>query len=83
MQLQIDGFITFLGGGAQVAVSDGPDPINDGWYNYNIGAISDYQKLSVWSDGYYMTDNTGSSNKVWAMERAAMLDWKLSTNIRF
>ncbi len=65
--------ITFLGGGAQVAVSDGPDPINDGWYNYNIGAINDYQKLSVWSDGYYMTDNTGSSNKVWAMERAEML----------
>ena len=65
--------ISFLGGGAQVAVSDGPDPINDGWYNYNISAISDYQKLSVWSDGYYMTDNTGSSNKVWAMERAEML----------
>ena len=65
--------ISFLGGGAQVAVSDGPDPINDGWYNYNIGAINDYQKLSVWSDGYYMTDNTGSSNKVWAMERAEML----------
>lgn len=65
--------ISFLGGGAQVAVSDGPDPINDGWYNYNISAISDYQKLSVWSDGYYMTDNTGGSNKVWAMERAEML----------
>ena len=65
--------LTFLGGGAQVAVSDGPDPINDGWYNYNIGAINDYQKLSVWSDGYYLTDNTGSANKVWALERAAML----------
>jgi len=65
--------ITFLGSGAQVAVSDGPDPINDGWYNYNINAINDYQKLSVWSDGYYMTDNTGSSNKVWAMERDEML----------
>ena len=65
--------ISFLGGGAQVAVSDGPDPINNGWYNYNISAINDYQKLSVWSDGYYMTDNTGSSNKVWAMERAEML----------
>lgn len=65
--------ISFLGGGAQVAVSDGPDPINDGWFNYNIAAINDYQKLSVWSDGYYMTDNTNSSNKVWAMERAEML----------
>ena len=57
----------------QVAVSDGPDPINDGWYNYNISAINDYQKLSVWSDGYYMTDNTSSTNRVWAMEREEML----------
>ena len=65
--------ITFLGSGAQVAVSDGPDPINDGWYNYNIGSINDYQKLSVWSDGYYLTDNTSSSNRIWAMERDEML----------
>lgn len=65
--------ITFLGSGAQIAVSDGPDPINDGWFVYNISQINDYQKLSVWSDGYYLTDNTSSSNKVWAMERAEML----------
>ncbi|PKA82741.1 putative secreted protein (Por secretion system target) [Ulvibacter sp. MAR_2010_11] len=65
--------VSFLGAGAQIAVSDGPDPINDGWYVYNIGSINDYQKLSVWSDGYYLTDNTGSANKVWAMERAQML----------
>lgn len=65
--------ITFLGSGAQVAVSDGPDPINDGWYNYNISQINDYQKLSVWSDGYYLTDNTSSSNRIWAMERDEML----------
>jgi len=65
--------LSFLGGGAQIAVSDGPDPINDGWNNYAIGAVSDYQKLSVWSDGYYMTENTGGGNKVWAMERDEML----------
>ena len=65
--------LSFLGGGAQVAVSDGPDPINDGWYNYNVPQISDYQKLSVWSDGYYITENTGSSNKVHVLERDAML----------
>ncbi len=65
--------LSFLGGGAQIAVSDGPDPINDGWYNYNIPQINDYQKLSVWSDGYYMTDNTGSANKVWALNRDQML----------
>lgn len=65
--------MTFLGSGAQVAVSDGPDPVNDGWYVYNIPQINDYQKLSVWSDGYYMTDNTSATNRVYAMERAKML----------
>ena len=65
--------LSFLGSGAQVAVSDGPDPVNDGWFVYTISAINDYQKLSVWSDGYYLTDNTSSTNKVWALERAAML----------
>ncbi len=65
--------ITFLGGGAQIAVSDGPDPVNDGWFTYSIGSINDYQKLSVWSDGYYLTDNTTSANKVWAMDRTEML----------
>lgn len=65
--------VSFLGNGAQIAVSDGPDPINDGWNVYNIASINDYQKLSVWSDGYYLTDNTGSANKVWAMERDEML----------
>ena len=65
--------ITFLGSGAQIAVSDGPDPVNCNWYVYTISAISDYQKLSIWSDGYYLSNNTGATDKVWAMERAKML----------
>ncbi|MCB0705531.1 MAG: fibronectin type III domain-containing protein [Saprospiraceae bacterium] len=65
--------MTFLGSGAQIAVSDGPNPLTAGWYIYTISAIQDYQKLSVWSDGYYITENTGGSNKVWALERSAML----------
>jgi GEVED domain len=64
--------VSFLGSGAQVAVSDGPDPINDGWNVYTV-PLTDYQKLSVWSDGYYLTHNTGSSNRAYAMERAEML----------
>lgn len=66
--------VTFLGSGAQIAVSDGPDPVNDGWYVYTISQISDYQKLSVWSDAYYMTDNTSSTNRIWALERNAMIN---------
>ena len=67
--------VTFLSttAGAQIAVSDGPNPLTAGWYVYTISAIQDYQKLSVWSDGYYITENTSGSNKVWALERAAML----------
>jgi len=65
--------MTLLGGGARVAVSDGPNPVTASWFVYSVGAISDYQKLSVWSDGYYMTDNTGGANKVWALERDKML----------
>ncbi|WP_299252717.1 GEVED domain-containing protein [uncultured Aquimarina sp.] len=65
--------LSFLGSGAQVAVSDGPNPITSGWYVYNISGIQDYQKLSIWSDGYYITENTGGTNKLWALERDAML----------
>ncbi|MEL6812222.1 MAG: GEVED domain-containing protein [Bacteroidota bacterium] len=65
--------LSFLGSGAQIAVSDGPNPLTANWFVYTIAAINDYQKLSVWSDGYYMTDNTGSSNRVWALERDEML----------
>lgn len=72
--------ISFLGGGAQFAVSDGPDPVNDGWNVYNISSINDYQKLSVWSDGYYVTDQS-SGNRVYAMERQAMLDGEPAANV--
>ncbi|MEP0264828.1 T9SS type A sorting domain-containing protein [Dokdonia sp.] len=65
--------LSFLGSGAQVAVSDGPNPLTAGWFVYTISGIQDYQKLSVWSDGYYITENTGSSNRLWALERDAML----------
>ena len=67
--------VTFLSttAGAQIAVSDGSNPLTSGWNIYTISAVSDYQKLSVWSDGYYITENTSGANKVWALERSAML----------
>ena len=66
--------LSFLGGGVQVAVSDGPDPVNDGWTVYTSSVVDDYQKLSVWRDGYYMTENTGNGNKLHVFERSAMID---------
>lgn len=75
--------LTFLSttAGAQIAVSDGPNPLTAGWYIYTIAAVQDYQKLSVWSDGYYITENTSGSNKVWALERSAMLAGSPSAKI--
>ncbi|WP_299837737.1 GEVED domain-containing protein [uncultured Tenacibaculum sp.] len=73
--------LSFLGSGAQIAVSDGPNPLTAGWYIYNINQIQDYQKLSVWSDGYYLTDNTSGSNRVWALERSAMLNGDANAGI--
>lgn len=55
----------------QIAVSDGPDPITSNWFSYEIAESSDYQKLAVWSDGYYMTNN--GTTRAFAMDRTAML----------
>lgn len=64
-----------------VAVSQGPDPVNDGWYTYEFptnGVLPDYPKISIWSDGYYLTTNKNSntastSQVVYVFERDQML----------
>ncbi|EAQ39445.1 hypothetical protein MED134_08141 [Dokdonia sp. MED134] len=66
--------VSFLGGGVQVAISNGPDPVTSEWTVYNFPSISDYNKLSVWRDGYYVTENTGGSTKLWVLERAFLGD---------
>ncbi|WP_378179590.1 proprotein convertase P-domain-containing protein [Aquimarina sp. SS2-1] len=78
--------ILFFTGAVEVAVSQGPDPINDAWSVYSFADIDDYQKVSVWSDGYYMTANVDSgsadtSNVVFALERDAMLAGAASAQI--
>jgi hypothetical protein len=68
-----------VGYGFSMAVCQGPDPVNDGWYIYTpVNGFSttsspDYTKFSVWSDGYYVTANIGATNKVFAVEREEML----------
>ncbi len=62
----------FFNGNVQVAVSDGPDPVTAAWNVYTYTGVADYNKLSAWSDGYYMTSN-GAGNRVWALERDEML----------
>jgi len=64
-----------------IAISQGPDPMNDGWYTYRFttnGVLPDYPKISVWGDGYYITTNKNSrtaatSQVVYALERDQML----------
>jgi subtilisin-like proprotein convertase family protein len=76
--------LSFLGngGGAQIAVSNGPNPVTDGWTTYSYGVVSDYQKLSVWSDGYYMTENTSAGEKVHVFDRDAMLAGDITAGIQ-
>ena len=66
--------------GVLIAVCKGADPVNDGWYTYrfNTGTFPDYEKLSVWHDGYYITANkdqgsASTSQVVYAVERDKML----------
>lgn len=70
----------------QVAVSQTSDPVNGGWHLYNFPMSTDYQKLSIWSDGYYMTANKNSgsastSEVVYALERSKMLTGDASAKI--
>ncbi len=66
--------------GILLAVGQGHDPVNDGWFTYrfNMNAFPDYEKLSIWSDGYYITANKSqnspsTSDVVFALERDEML----------
>lgn len=73
--------------GFNMAICQGPDPVNDGWYIYTTGfetgSFPDYTKFSVWSDGYYVTANIGSNDKVFVVERDSMLIGKNSQFVSF
>ncbi len=66
--------------GLLIAVSQGSDPVNNGWYTYrfNTGSLPDYPKISLWSDGYYITTNKDALSPqgkeiVFVLERDKML----------
>ncbi len=74
-----------------VAISRGSNPLTDGWYTYRFttnGALPDYPKISVWSDGYYVTTNKNSrtastSQVVYVFERDRMLEGETARVIGF
>ncbi|MEH6408021.1 MAG: CARDB domain-containing protein, partial [Leeuwenhoekiella sp.] len=69
--------------GLNIAISTGPDPVNDGWYIYTTGfetgSFPDYTKFSIWRDGYYITaniplnDSDSTGDAVFVIERDKVL----------
>ncbi len=73
-----------------VAVSQGSDPLNSGWYTYRFitNSLPDYPKMSLWSDGYYVTTNKNSnsastSQVVYVLERDMMLKGQTARMLGF
>jgi len=71
----------FFDGGIEVAVSDGPDPLTANWFVYQITQGEDYNKLSIWRDGYYITDNSDDVD-VWVLDRDAAIAGDPSASIQ-
>ncbi len=71
----------YVDNGFLIAVSKGPDPVNDGWFTYRFrtgNTFPDYPKFSVWSDGYYITTNKDSGTQtedevIYVLERDKLL----------
>ena len=70
----------FVGAGLELAVSSGPDPITSTWTLFSFPQINDYNKMSRWTDGYYITDN--GANDVWVIDRDAVLAGDPAANIQ-
>ncbi|WP_396597832.1 GEVED domain-containing protein [Dokdonia sp. R86516] len=76
------------GNGFDVAISAGPDPVNDPWYIYeaqfNAGAFPDYTKFSVFGESYVVTANINSTTEqVFLLERNKMLNDEAAQFVAF
>ncbi|NVN94527.1 MAG: T9SS type A sorting domain-containing protein [Bacteroidetes bacterium] len=61
------------------AISKTPDPTGQYYiYLFSSPLFPDYEKFSIWSDGYYMTSNQ-STQKVFVFERDSMLAGKATS----
>lgn len=76
--------------GFLVAISQGPDPVNDGWYTYrfNTNTFPDYPKFFIWSDGYYITTNKDqnaphANEVVFVLERDKMINGEEAQHLGF
>ena len=58
-----------------IGVSQTPDPTGSyNLYNYPLDAFPDYPHYSIWHDGYYLTANKNQGDKVYVLNRQAMID---------
>jgi len=84
---QLANHLTDAGDPLQVeclAVSQGPNPVTDGWYVYTfqLGVSNDYPKIGVWPDGYYSVTQQGYNGNpvdVTVYDRANMLNGNPAT----
>ncbi len=73
-----------LGNHLCVYVSQGPNPVSDGWYGYDFTTpeFPDYPKYAVWPDAYYVSSNEFHP-AVYALDRTQMLSGGVATWQRF
>ncbi|MCW5519734.1 T9SS type A sorting domain-containing protein [Aureitalea sp. L0-47] len=57
-----------------IGVSTTPDPTGTyNLYSFPLDAFPDYPHYSVWPDAYYLTANKFTGNRVYTLDRAAMI----------
>ncbi len=58
-----------------IYISQGPDPVNDGWYlyRYRQSNFPDYPHFGIWPDGYYTTTNESGPTPIYVFDRQSML----------
>lgn len=57
-----------------IGVSTTPDPTGTyNLYSFPLDAFPDYPHYGVWPDAYYLTANKFTGNRVYALDRAAMI----------
>ncbi|MDH3404816.1 MAG: hypothetical protein OEP45_14445 [Acidobacteriota bacterium] len=68
-----------------IYISQGPDPVTDGWYSYAFSApvFPDYPQYGVWPDAYYVGSFESPNLGIYAFDRLSMLDGLPATFQRF
>jgi hypothetical protein len=74
--------LSFLGSGAQMAVSQTGNPLTTDWNIYNISTVNDYNKVSVGEAASYFLTDQSNGNRLYAMDRNAMLAGAATASIQ-